>query len=188
MRMTRRAWRHKSLDLALHAPAEGRESLEIGYVVGDATLPQGTVARIIVHVCNDLGRWGKGFVLALSARWAEPEAQYREWTRGQAKIPFALGQVQFVEVEPALWVANMLGQHGIRKAGAAPPIRYEAVRAGLAIVAQFAQVHNSTIHMPRIGTGLAGGDWEVISQLIQDALCARDIPVTVYEGRVNARS
>jgi O-acetyl-ADP-ribose deacetylase (regulator of RNase III) len=160
--------------------------MDIGYLVGDATRPQGTGARIIVHVCNDLGRWGKGFVLALSARWAEPEARYRAWSRGRAEVPFALGQVQFVEVEPALWVANVLGQHGIRKAGAAPPIRYEAVRSGLATVAQFAQVHNATIHMPRIGTGLAGGDWETISQLIREELCARDIPVTVYEWAVNA--
>jgi O-acetyl-ADP-ribose deacetylase (regulator of RNase III) len=143
--------------------------MDIVYVIGDSTRPQGTGARIIVHVCNDLGRWGKGFVLALSARWAEPEARYREWSRGQAEVPFALGQ------------------HGIRKAGNAPPIRYEAVRAGLATVAQFAQAHNATIHMPRIGTGLAGGDWESISQLIQEELCARDIPVAVYEWRVNAR-
>jgi O-acetyl-ADP-ribose deacetylase (regulator of RNase III) len=155
--------------------------MDIGYLVGDATRPNGTGARIIVHVCNDLGRWGKGFVLALLARWAEPETRYREWSRGGAAVPFALGQVQFVEVEPVLWVANVLGQHGIRKAGAAPPIRYQAVRAGLTIVAQFAQAHNATIHMPRIGTGLAGGDWETISQLIREELCARDIPVTVYE-------
>ncbi len=159
--------------------------MDIGYLVGDATRPQGTGARIIVHVCNDLGRWGKGFVLALSAHWAEPEARYRKWSRGQAEVPFALGQVQFVEVEPALWVANVLGQHGIRKAGAAPPIRLEAVRTGLATVAQFAQVHHATIHMPRIGTGLAGGNWETISQLIREELCARDIPVTVYEWAGN---
>lgn len=155
--------------------------MDIRYVIGDATLPQGTGARIIVHICNDLGRWGKGFVLALSARWAEPETRYRAWFRGQAEVPFALGEVQFVAVEPALWVANMLGQHGIREAGAAPPIRYEAVQAGLSKVAQFAQLHNATIHMPRIGAGLAGGNWESISQVIGEELCARGIPVTVYD-------
>jgi O-acetyl-ADP-ribose deacetylase (regulator of RNase III) len=160
--------------------------MEIVYVVGDATHPQGTGPRIIVHVCNDLGRWGKGFVLALSARWADPEARYRAWSGGQAEIPFVLGQVQFVEVEPALWVANVLGQQGTRRAGAAPPIRYTAVRTGLATVAQFAQRHRATIHMPRIGTGLAGGNWETISQLIREELCTKDIPVTVYEWAATA--
>lgn len=156
-------------------------SVDICYVVGDATRPQGTGARIIVHICNDLGRWGRGFVLALSARWAEPEARYRAWSRRQAEVPFALGEVQFVAVEPDLWIANVLGQHGIRQGGAAPPIRYDAVRAGLAKVAQFAQLHNATIHMPRIGTGLAGGNWESISQVMREELCARGIPVTVYD-------
>jgi O-acetyl-ADP-ribose deacetylase (regulator of RNase III) len=155
--------------------------MDICYAVGDATRPQGTGARIIAHICNDMGRWGKGFVLALSARWVEPEARYHAWFRGQAEVPFALGEVQFVLVEPALWVANVLGQHGIRRAGAAPPIRYEALRTGLAKVAQFAQLHNAAIHMPRIGAGLAGGNWESISQLIREEICARGIPVTVYD-------
>ena len=51
--------------------------MNIQYVKGDATTPQGDGHKIIVHVCNDLGKWGKGFVLAISKRWKEPEATYR---------------------------------------------------------------------------------------------------------------
>ncbi|MEV6001124.1 Appr-1-p processing protein, partial [Streptomyces griseomycini] len=25
--------------------------------------------KVIAHVCNDIGGWGKGFVLAVSRRW-----------------------------------------------------------------------------------------------------------------------
>jgi O-acetyl-ADP-ribose deacetylase (regulator of RNase III) len=160
--------------------------MDIRYVIGDATRPLGTGSRIIVHLCNDLGLWGKGFVLALSARWTEPEARYRSWSRGGAEVPFELGQVQVVAVEPTLWVANMLGQHGIRRPGGAPPIRYDAVRTGLATVAQFAQLHKATIHMPPIGAGLAGGNWETISQLIREEVCARGVPVTVYHRAAGA--
>jgi O-acetyl-ADP-ribose deacetylase (regulator of RNase III) len=35
--------------------------------------------------------------------------------------------------------------------------------------------------MPRIGAGLAGGDWATIAQIIQDELCAHDVNVTVYD-------
>src|SRR5438270_12565670 len=98
----------------------------IRFLKGDATSPQAAGAKIIAHVCNDRGRWGKGFVLALSARWPEPEAAYREWSRGRAENDFGLGAVQFVQVGPGLWVANMVGQHGLR-GGRTPPIRYEAV-------------------------------------------------------------
>ena len=34
---------------------------EITYLQGDATQPQASGIKIIVHVCNDLGGWGKGF-------------------------------------------------------------------------------------------------------------------------------
>src|SRR5205823_6841477 len=51
----------------------------ITYLKGDATCPQAKGVKIICHVCNDIGGWGKGFVLALSKRWSEPEAAYRKW-------------------------------------------------------------------------------------------------------------
>jgi O-acetyl-ADP-ribose deacetylase (regulator of RNase III) len=46
---------------------------EINYVRGDATVPSVKGVKVIAHVCNDSGGWGKGFVLALSRRWPEPE-------------------------------------------------------------------------------------------------------------------
>lgn len=49
---------------------------EINYLKGDATSPQARGIKIIAHICNDLGGWGKGFVMAISKRWAEPEKAY----------------------------------------------------------------------------------------------------------------
>jgi O-acetyl-ADP-ribose deacetylase (regulator of RNase III) len=56
---------------------------DIAYIKGDATCPQARGPKVIAHVCNDRGRWGKGFVLAVSARWPEPERAYRDWHRGR---------------------------------------------------------------------------------------------------------
>lgn len=53
----------------------------ISYVTGDATHPHGQGPKVICHVCNDIGGWGRGFVLALSRRWPQPEADYRAWRR-----------------------------------------------------------------------------------------------------------
>lgn len=69
----------------------------ITYLKGDATQPQAKGAKVIAHVCNDLGGWGKGFVLAISKRWPQPEKQYRDWHRHRAKNDFGLGAVQFVQ-------------------------------------------------------------------------------------------
>ncbi len=158
---------------------------DIVYVIGDATHPQGQGPRVIVHVCNDLGGWGRGFVLALSRAYPEPERRYRAWhARGEDDgAPFALGQAQIVPLAPGLWVANVIGQHGTRRAGSdgPPPVRYEAIRQGLARVASFARAHDASVHMPRIGTGLAGGEWFEIEAIVRDELTTHSVPVTVYD-------
>ncbi|MFE2924603.1 macro domain-containing protein [Streptomyces goshikiensis] len=150
-------------------------------IAGDATCPQAKGPKIIAHVCNDIGGWGKGFVLAVSTRWPEPEARYREWHRGRSGNDFGLGAVQLVRVQPDVWVANMIGQRGIRTGSSGPPIRYDAVERCLATLADHAVELGASVHMPRIGCGLAGGKWSRIEPLITGALCARDVDVTVYE-------
>ena len=139
--------------------------MEILYIKGDATAPIGLGVKVITHICNDIGGWGKGFVLALSKKWKMPEEAYRQWYKSQEE--FTLGAVQFVNVENELYVANMIGQHGIYKdSKGLPPIRYDAVRQCLKEVALFAIDNKASVHMTRIGCGLAGGKWELMEQLI----------------------
>ncbi|WP_034338739.1 macro domain-containing protein [Deinococcus misasensis] len=153
------------------------------HVQGDATQPQGNGNKILVHVCNDAGKWGKGFVLAVSRRWKAPEQQFKLWAAGKLSLPFQLGEVLFVQVEESLWVANLIGQHGIKthaNRNSPPPVRYDAIKQGLQKVALFAQEHQASIHMPRIGAGLAGGDWTHIETIIQRSLLSMGLHVTVY--------
>lgn len=154
---------------------------EINYLRGDATQPQAKGVKIIAHVCNDLGGWGKGFVLAVSKRWPEPEERYRDWHRHRSENDFALGAAQFVQVEEYIWVANMIGQRGMKSGSKGPPIRYEAIAVCLSRVAAKAIELSASVHMPRIGCGLAGGKWERIEPLIQSTLCDAEIPVSVYD-------
>ncbi|MGN6527861.1 MAG: macro domain-containing protein [Burkholderiaceae bacterium] len=152
----------------------------IRYVTGDATCPAGDGPKIIVHVCNDLGKWGKGLVLAISRRWKAPELAYKAGFDAPARP--TLGDVQFVPVAPSLLVANLIGQHGVAtRTSRTPPVRYDAIREGLTKVATRARASGATVHMPRIGCGLAGGDWNHVEPLIADTLSAADIDVTVYD-------
>ena len=151
----------------------------IQYTHGDATAPVGNGNKIIVHVCNDAGGWGKGFVVAISKRWKEPEAAYRNWYK--LAEDFELGAFQLIQVESNLWVANMIGQHGYRKAKGQPPVRYEAIRKALEHVAVEAAKLDASVHMPRIGCGLAGGKWEEIEPLLEQTLLAAGISTTVYD-------
>jgi len=159
------------------------------YVTGDATRPnavpswpRGAGGAVIAHVCNDIGRWGGGFVLAISARWPQPERAYRQWYRDAGHNDFALGSVQLVRVQPGLRVANMVAQHGTfpSKNGRAP-IRYQALWHCLDTVGRWATEHDASVHMPRIGCGLAGGTWNRVEPVIRSTLCDRGVTVVVYD-------
>lgn len=152
----------------------------IRYIEGDATDPVGSGRKVIVHICNDSGKWGKGFVLAISRRWKEPELVYRE-SFNDSPQP-ALGDVQFVRISDSISVANLIGQHGIvTRAGETPPIRYDAIRAGLMKVAVQARADGASVHMPRIGCGLAGGEWAKVEPIVAESLVGQGVEVTVYD-------
>lgn len=143
---------------------------KINYVIGDATAPKTEGKKIIVHICNDIGAWGAGFVMAISKKWKTPEQLYR----AMSKENRVLGNIQFVRVEDDTWVVNMIAQHdtkpGFNGPVALPPIRYEAVRTCLQQVNKYALENNATLHMPRIGCGLAGGKWSEIEAILNDVV------------------
>lgn len=153
------------------------------YLTGDATYPAFKGNKIICHICNDIGKWGKGFVLSLSKRWLSPRNEYYRWYQDcQSSLP--LGEIQLVQVEGAIWVANMIAQRSIYNgSNGSPPIRYDALRSCLVDVCERACLKKASVHMPRIGIGLAGGKWEVIEQIIQEELVDKDVRVYVYDWR-----
>jgi len=153
----------------------------ITYLKGDATVPQAKGNKIIVHVCNNIGGWGKGFVVAISKRWPEPEKAYREWYRNRAKNNFALGAIQLVQVSEYMYIGNMIAQQGIKTGSKGVPIRYDAVKTCLEKIVDHAKELNASVHMPRIGCGLAGGKWSNIEPLIEDTLLNNEIDVYVYD-------
>lgn len=162
----------------------------ITYVKGDATQPIGDGPKVITHICNDQGKWGAGFVLALSARNPLPEQAYRRWytERGKTGTPFRLGEMQLVSFAPNTMVCNMIAQQGFgmtRKTESGdvyvPPIRYAWLSSCFTkLTKALYYTPEATIHMPRIGCGLAGGEWSKIEILIEYFLVNRGFAVTVY--------
>jgi O-acetyl-ADP-ribose deacetylase (regulator of RNase III) len=144
---------------------------------GDATIPISTRV-VIVHVCNNVGAWGAGFVIPLGKRYPEARESYYKMHKEYETI---LGAVQFVNVEPEhdVYVANLIGQDNIRYVQNIPPVRYEAIREGLKKVREFCIEKGLQVQMPKIGSGLAGGNWEIISDIIQSELSSHNVPVTV---------
>ncbi len=152
--------------------------MAISYQIGDATAPDRQRPDVIAHVCNDSGGWGKGFVLAISRRWPQPEAEYRRWARNGTD--FGLGMVQLVTVDDNLQVANMVAQHGYVSRANPVAIRYDALGQCLSGLAGRIE-RRMIVHMPRIGCGLAGGTWDQIEPLLEDHLATAGFDVRVYD-------
>ena len=150
--------------------AEAGRVPPIAFVRGDATQPEGTGTRVIAHVCNDVGAWGAGFVLAVSKRWKAPELHYRENSKR-----LQLGAIQLFLVEPGIEVANMIAQR-------ACTLDYLALYECLTILARVHQNREDvSFHMPRIGCGIAGGDWRRVEAIVYETLSKAGFPVTVYD-------
>lgn len=165
---------------------------DIRYLTGDATRPEKTHSEtvVIAHVVNDEGKWGRGFVVALS-RWDDtPERWYHRWHRneGVTTIPFELGHNLLVPYGPTvdrLWVANMVAQRGWRRGGNDPQaLDPEALKTCLRglyreLVEPFGRPIARVV-MPRIGCGLGGAKWSDVEPIIRQELTDRGVDVTVY--------
>src|SRR5210317_2198194 len=140
---------------------------EIKYIQADATEPIGDGRKLIIHVCNDIGGWGRGFVTAISKKWKEPERRYRIWHKSGKD--FELGNIQAIRVEKDIAVINMIAQRDIRMYDGVPPIRYKALESCFVKVADLANKYDASVHCPYLmGCDLAGGKWDHVEGMLQE--------------------
>lgn len=147
---------------------------------GDATKPRGKGLKLICQIVNDKAlTWGAGFALAVRKEWPAAQRDFTHWATSQ-KTDFQLGNVHFSWIKEDLVLASLVAQHGYGPAQK-PRIRYLALDRTLEKVAVFAKEKGASIHLPRIGSGQAGGDWGIVREIIDQRLNAAQLKVTIYD-------
>ena len=125
---------------------------------------------VIVHGCNCQCEMGKGIALAIKQQFPEAYAADCATEKGSRS---KLGSFSSARVERDgrfFVVVNAYTQFDWRGPGVKAD--YEAIRTVMrSIAAAFAE---SRIGYPKIGAGLAGGDWAVISPVIDEELNGLD--------------
>jgi O-acetyl-ADP-ribose deacetylase (regulator of RNase III) len=167
--------------LGLCRPAGPRSESpgEIVEVLGDALAPRGRGPRVVALVVNDkTPNWGGGVSLAARSRFPAAQEDFRRWA-AESPRNFALGRTRISEVGGDVHLASMIAQHGYGDS-IKPRIRYAALRECLGQVREFSERSGATVHMPKIGTGLSGGNWSIVSELIDEQLVSRGVRVTIY--------
>ena len=151
----------------------------VSTVRGDALSPRGDGPKIIAMVVNDKGRtWGGGFSQAARERYPAAHEQFKEWTE-EGRRNLSLGRIHLAELKGGLAIASLVAQKGYGPSPT-PRIRYTALGEALSKLSKAAADRKASVHMPEIGSGLAGGNWSVIRQMVDDALAAKGVRVTVY--------
>lgn len=161
--------------------ARTAKELSITYVRGDATSTRGTGNRLLVQVVNDGAfTWGGGgFAAAVKNKWPSAHRAFTAQVTANLDM-LRLGNAVTCEVESDVALVSIVAQRGYG-VSARPRIRYGALRDGLLHVSKIAKERNATVHMPRIGTGMAGGSWPVVEEIIREVLARAGVRVFVYD-------
>lgn len=142
---------------------------------------------IVPHVCNNLNAFGAGFAKAVASEFPIVKENYH--LLGPKFLKTNLGYTQYVETLSdktyghKLIFANMISQNGFLSEKNIRPLNYLALcRSMLSVNKYILSNHHQDnpieIHCPKFGSGLAGGNWRFIEDLINDIWT--NIPVFVY--------
>lgn len=162
-------------------------ALRIQYVTGDAVECSASADplenKIIAHIVNDYGGWGRGFVVPLRNKYPSAEGYYRLWAQGNGPRnfychagEFGLGQNQEVRVAPTVMVVNMCAQKGDSRPDYRA-VQYPDLRDCLCSLWGTAAQYHASVHMPRIGCELGGGNWDDILHTMWESYLQNNFPV-----------
>lgn len=128
------------------------------------------VFDVIVHGCNCQNTMGAGIALSIKRQFpAAFEADIRTARGDRGK----LGNYSYATVAldvKELTIVNAYSQYHWR--GAGPQVDYEAVANVFKLIKK--DFSGRSIGYPKIGAGLAGGDWEQLALIIDEALTDED--------------
>jgi hypothetical protein len=144
----------------------------------------------VPHVCNNVDLFGAGFAAQVGEYYPTAKANYH--MLGKNFLSKNMGYSQIVKVKEdskykhKLYFVNMIAQNSVRSPNNTRPLNYYGLVKSMVSLAHF--IDNNTgflsktesieIHCPKFGSGLAGGNWLFISELIKDIWSK--YPVIVY--------
>lgn len=118
----------------------------------------------IVHGCNSLGVMGSGVAKAIRNKY--PQA-YRDYNDVYNSNGLELGDAVFSVQNDGKIIVNAITQKNFGRARNEVYVSYWAIAEVLRKIESFGI---KEIAMPMIGAGLANGDWNVISAIIENTL------------------
>lgn len=147
-------------------------------VVGGDLLQFALAGRfdVILHGCNCQCAMGKGIALSIKNQFPEAYAADLATVKGDRNKLGTITIAQIERPEVRFAIVNAYTQFHYRGDGMLAD--YDAIRAALKLVKT--KFGGKRIGYPRIGAGLAKGDWTVISRIIDEELAGEDHTLVEY--------
>lgn len=144
--------------------------------------------NVITHGCNCFCVMGAGIAPQMAKAYG-CDGFPLEASHFRGNIS-KLGQIEYHKVKvnedkDDLWVVNSYTQYGLgtnHNDGTKQPLDYEALTLCLRKINKIFK--GLKVGLPQIGAGLAGGDWNVIKQIIETELKDCETTVVIYDKNV----
>jgi O-acetyl-ADP-ribose deacetylase (regulator of RNase III) len=137
-----------------------KQQIKFGNIL---TLKEG----ILIHGCNAQGVMGSGIASGMRVQYPACYEAYVDFIEfNRRKSVASLGKVCFYQ-DDKLTVANAITQEHFGK-DKRQYVSYSAIQSVFKQVAAEAEQTDQVINYPLIGAGLGGGDWSIISTIIDN--------------------
>jgi len=135
--------------------------MKIEYIRGDLLT---TDVRHIIHGCNSHGVMGSGVAKAIRDKY--PQA-YQDYNDVYNNYGLELGNIIVSVQNDGKVIHNAITQKDYGRDSSRVYVSYWAIAEAFRKINQWGV---GEIAMPKIGSGLANGDWNVISAIIENTL------------------
>ena len=139
--------------------------------------------NVIIQQCNCFNTQGSGLAKNIRQEYPEVYSVDAATIKGdRSKLgTFTHAVINRENISPVGYIINLYGQY---RYGKGLQTDYDAQRTGFKSIVEFLNNHGSVdtikIGLPLIGCGLAGGDWSIVKQIIQEELVDKGFNVSVY--------
>lgn len=118
---------------------------------------------ILIHGCNAQGVMGSGIALAIKNKWPQAFEDYKKSCEN-----IGLGGTIITIINDDLMVVNAITQNGYGRNGR--HVNYEAIAQSFTSAAYLCEITSLDLYFPLIGAGLGGGNWKIISTIIDETV------------------
>lgn len=131
---------------------------------------------LIVHGVNCQGVMGKGIALSIKKKYPQVFTDYKQYYNNNTNL---LGNVIYTKINEELIICSMFIQefYGNDKR---QYVNYNALELGFLTIEYDLEESNKSdwvVKIPKIGCGLAGGDWNIVSKILEKT----NLNIEVYQ-------